>query len=179
MDIEKIVDDFIDSLPCKADEPYPEVEVETPNLRYAKLLSDAYANGEKSEMTAIAQYMHHHLTIKNKEIADIELCIALIEMKHLEILGDLIHMLGGNPKYRRSNKSWWDGGEVAYGDNTEFKLKLDIDAERSAIEGYKTLISEIKDKSVVKVLHRILADEVIHLEILTDLYKKYYGKSHK
>ncbi len=88
-------------------------------------------------------------------------------------------MLGGNPKYRRSNKSWWDGGEVAYGDNTEFKLKLDIDAERSAIEGYKTLISEIKDKSVVKVLHRILADEVIHLEILTDLYKKYYGKSHK
>lgn len=174
-----MVDAFFESLPCKTSEPYPEVEVESQNLRYATLLLDAYADGEKSEMTAIAQYMHHHFTIKNKEIADTELCIALVEMKHLDILGELIKMLGGNPKYRRSNKAWWDGGEVAYGDNTEFKLKLDMDAEKSAIEGYKTLISEIKDKSVVKILYRILDDEIMHLEILTDLYNKYYGKSHK
>lgn len=174
-----MVDDFFENLPCKASDPYPEVEVENQNLRYATLLLDAYANGEKSEMTAIAQYMHHHFTIKNKEIADTELCIALVEMKHLEMLGELIKMLGGSPKYRRSNKAWWDGGEVAYGDSTEFKLKLDIDAEKSAIEGYKTLISEIKDKSVIKVLCRILDDEIVHLEILTGLYKKYYGKSLK
>lgn len=174
-----MVNDFFDSLPCKAADPYPEVEVESQNLRYAKLLLDAYANGEKSEMTAITQYMHHHLTIKNKEIADVELCIALVEMKHLEMLGELIKMLGGNPKYRRSNKAWWDGGEVAYGDNIEFKLKLDIDAEKSAIEGYKTLISEIKDRNITKILSRILEDEIMHLEILTGLYKKYYGKPRK
>lgn len=171
-----MVDDFFDSLPCKADEAYPEVEVGGQNLRYAKLLMDAYADGEKAEMTAIAQYMHHHFTIHNKEIADAELCIALVEMKHLEMLGELIRKLGGNPKYRRSNKSWWDGGEVAYGDSTEFKLKLDIDAEKSAIEGYQTLISEIKDRKITALLKRILDDEVVHLAILTSLQNKYFGQ---
>ncbi|MDF2889896.1 MAG: bacterioferritin [Clostridia bacterium] len=174
MDIEKLVDEFIEGLPCKADLPYPEAKVEGQNLRYAKLLMDAYSDGEKAEMTAIAQYMHHHLTIQNKEIANAELCIALIEMKHLELLGDLIKNLGGNPKYRNSNKSWWDGGQVGYGDSTEFKLKLDIEAEKAAIEGYKTLISEIKDKHVVHVLQRILEDEIVHLNILNALFKKYF-----
>ncbi|OGO78560.1 MAG: hypothetical protein A2Y23_13295 [Clostridiales bacterium GWB2_37_7] len=176
MDIEKLVDDFFESLPCKADQPYPETEVEGQNLRYAKLLMDAYSDGEKAEMTAITQYMHHHLTIQNKEIANVELCIALIEMKHLEMLGDLIKKLGGNPKYRNSNKSWWDGGQVAYGDTTEFKLKLDIEAEKAAIEGYKTLISEIKDKHVITALQRILDDEIVHLNILMALYRKYFNR---
>jgi bacterioferritin len=175
MDIEKMVDDFLESLPCKADKPYPEAEVEGQNPRYATLLMDAYADGEKAELTAITQYMHHHLTIENKEIANAELCISLTEMKHLELLGDLIKMLGGNPKYRRSNKAWWDGGQVAYGDTTEFKLKLDIDSEKAAIEGYKTLISEIKDKHIRKILHRILEDEIVHLNILVSLYNKYFG----
>jgi bacterioferritin len=178
MEIEKMVDEFLESLPCKADIPYPEVEVEGENIRYAKLLMDAYADGEKSELTAITQYMHHHLTIQNKEIANAELCISLIEMKHLELLGDLIKMLGGNPKYRRSNKAWWDGGQVSYGDSTEFKLKLDIDAEKAAIDGYRTLISEIEDKHVVKVLRRILEDEIVHFNILTELYNKYYANMH-
>lgn len=178
MDIEKLVDEFIESLPCKADMPYPEAEVEGPNIRYANLLMDAYADGDKGELTAITQYMHHHLTIQNKEIANVELCIALIEMKHLELIGDLIKMLGGNPKYRRSNKAWWDGGHVSYGDNTEFKLKLDMDSEKAAIEGYKTLISEIEDKNIVKVLKRIIEDELVHLNILTTLYKKYYTDKH-
>lgn len=158
--------------------PYPEIEVEVENIRYAKLLMDAYADGEKSELTAITQYMHHHLTIQNKEIANVELCISLVEMKHLELLGDLIKMLGGNPKYRRSNKAWWDGGQVSYGDSTEFKLKLDIDAEKAAIDGYRTLISEIEDKHVVKVLRRILEDELVPFNILTELYNKYYANNH-
>lgn len=175
MDIEKLVDDFIDTLPCKADAPYPDAEVERQNARYANLLMDAYADGEKSELTAITQYMHRHLTIQNKEISDMELCISLVEMKHLELLGDLIKKLGGNPKYRRANKAWWDGGQIAYGDSTQFKLKLDIEAEKAAIDCYNTLISEIDDKHVVKVLQRILEDEIVHLDILKSLYKKYYG----
>lgn len=174
MEIEKMVDDFLESLPCKANMPYPEVEVEGQNIRYAKLLMDAYADGEKSELTAITQYMHHHHTMQNKEIANVELCISLIEMKHLDLLGDLIKMLGGNPKYHRSNKAWWDGGQVSYGDSTEFKLKLDINAEKASIDGYKTLISEIEDKHVVMVLIRILEDELVHFDILTTLHKKYY-----
>lgn len=176
MDIHKMADQFLESLPCKVNEPYPEPKAEAKNERYAMLLLDAYADGGKSEMTAISQYIHHHLTIQDKDIANIELCIALIEMKHLQLLGDLIKALGGSPKYRRANKAWWNGGEVSYGDTAEFKLKLDIEAEKEAIAGYKTLISEIKDRDVVKVLQRILEDEIMHLNIFTDLYKNKYGE---
>lgn len=170
-----MVDEFLENLPCKVHEPYPEANAEAHNERYAMLLQDAYADGGKSEMTAISQYIHHHITIQNKEIANTELCIALIEMKHLSLLGDLIKSLGGSPKYRRSNKAWWNGGEVSYGDSPEFKLKLDIEAEKAAIEGYKVLISEIKDRNIVKVLQRILMDEVMHLQIFTDLYQRLFG----
>jgi bacterioferritin len=179
MDIHKMVDEFIENLPCKLHEPYPEAKAEGHNERYAMLLQDAYADGGKSEMTAISQYIHHHITIQNKEIANTELCISLVEMKHLSLLGDLIRSLGGNPKYRRTNKLWWNGGEVNYGDTAEFKLKLDIESEKEAIEGYKTLISEIKDRNVVRVLERILEDEMMHLQIFTDLYHKHFGSLEK
>lgn len=175
MDIESYVNQFIESLPCKSAKPYPEAMVEGENLRYAKLLMDAYADGGKAEMTAISQYLHHHLTIQNKEIANTEFCIALVEMKHLMLLGHLIEMLGGNPKYRRANKAWWNGGEVDYGDSAELKLKLDIASEKAAIEGYKTLISEIQDRHIVEVLQRILEDEIVHVNIFESLYTKYYG----
>lgn len=171
-----MVDQFLENLPCRVNEPYPEAKAEGKNERYAMLLLDAYADGGKSEMTAISQYMHHHMTIQDKDIANTELCIALVEMKHLQLLGSLIKSLGGNPKYRRTNKAWWNGGEVSYGDNAEFKLKLDIEAEKEAIEGYKTLISEIKDRNVLKVLQHILKDEMLHLQIFTDLYNKSFGK---
>ncbi len=174
--IEELVDSFIDQLPCKADRPYPEMKVERENPRYAKLLMDAYADGGKSEFTAIGQYMHHHFTIENKEIADTEFCIALIEMKHLEMLADLITKLGGNPKFKRTNNAWWDGGEVSYGDTTCLKLKLDIEAEKAAIEGYRLLLSEIHDKYVQQALCRILEDEEVHLQLLTALLHKHCRK---
>lgn len=48
------------------------------------------------------------------------------------------------------------------------------EVEKAAIDGYHTLISEIEDKHVVKLLRRILEDEIIHFNILTALHKKYY-----
>ncbi|MGE5632095.1 MAG: ferritin-like domain-containing protein [Caulobacteraceae bacterium] len=177
-DIEALMDEFLDCLPCKFDRPYPEVKVEEENPRYAKLLMDAYADGDKSEFTAIGQYLHHHFTIENKEIANAELCISLVEMKHLHILSDLITALGGNPKYRRSNKMWWSGGEVSYGDSACLKLKLDIAAEQAAIEGYEVLLSEIKDKHIQEIILRIIEDEKVHEQILTDLLDKYCRKNH-
>lgn len=176
-DIETLIDELIENLPCRLDKPYPEIRVMAENPRYAKLLMDAYADGGKSEFTAIGQYMHHHFTIENKEIADMELCISLVEMKHLEMLGELIRALGGNPKYRRANKMWWSGGEVSYGDTPCLKLKLDIESEYAAIEGYELLLSEIKDKYIQEIILRIIEDEKVHLRIFTGLLDKFCRKN--
>jgi bacterioferritin len=172
-DFEKIMDDFFDNITCKSKKPYPKARVEYKNPRYAKLLMDAYADGGKSEFTAISQYIFHHFTIHIKEISNAMLCIAISEMKHLELLGETIRLLGGSPKYRRGNRMWWTGGEVDYGDNICFKLSLDIESEKAAISGYKLLLSEIQDKYIRQTILRIIEDEKEHEEIFTALYNKY------
>lgn len=179
IDIEKKVDELIESLPCRVDKPYPEGEIPVKNLRIANLLLDAYANGGNSELTAITQYMHHHFTIEKKDVANLELCIALVEMKHLELLADMIESLGGDPKFKRSNEFYWTGGYVNYGKTLCEKLNADIFAEQEAIFGLMALIRVIIEekgpgsKEVVKVLKRILEDEEVHLKLFIQAHKKH------
>ncbi len=164
-DVGQLVDNLIETLPCRDQRPYPEVHVAAPNQAYATLLLDAYANGAAAELTAIAQYMHHHFTIPEKDIADLELCTALVEMKHLEMLGELISDLGLDPRYWRANCGYWHGSNVAYGSGTRQKLLMDIEAEEAAVAGYNRLLREIGDPAVATVLSRILADECVHLQL--------------
>lgn len=172
-DIEQLVSDFFASLPCQSPEPFPEIEVSEPNERYAKLLLDAFADGSSAELTAITQYLYHHLTIEEKPVANLMLCLSLVEMHHLDIIGDLISQLGGNPKYLRANRGYWQGSEVAYGDSLINKIRLDILAEESAIAAYYYLIAEIRDPKIQKVLARIIEDEQVHLMLLLTALKEY------
>jgi bacterioferritin len=66
------------------------------------LLLEDYA-GAVSELTAINQYFYHHLVFEDKyeDLAELEECISIIEMMHLELLGETILMLGVDPKYRK------------------------------------------------------------------------------
>lgn len=166
-DLEERIEAFIETLPCRAQKPYPEVEITKTNEEYAKMLLDAFADGAPAEMTAITQYFHHYLVMPNPDIANLELCIALVEMEHLEILGEIIEALGGNPRYWRANKSYWSGGNVAYGveQDTAELLRLDIEAEKVAIIAYERLIEEIDDPCIKKVLRRIVEDEKVHLKL--------------
>lgn len=75
-DTEKLVEEFLLALPCRDESPYPDVRVPQ-NKHYAQLLLDAFADGSAAELTAVGQCIQHHLTIKNRDIANLELCIAL------------------------------------------------------------------------------------------------------
>lgn len=171
--VEEQVENLLACLPCHAGGDYPEPEITRKNLEYARKLLDAYANGDAAEMTAIAQYIHHHITIGPEDVSNLELCIALVEMKHLELLGTMIEQLGLDPKYWRGNKAYWSGGNVAYGTDLCNRLRLDIEGEKAAINAYQRLIDEIDDPEVLRVLRRILADEKMHLRLFKEAWHEY------
>lgn len=189
-DIEEKIDKFLDTLPCQSDIPFPPIKVERQNPDYATLLLDAFASSADSEIQAITQYIYHSKTISNNIISKALMCIALIEMRHLDTLSELIPLLGGKPFYENSNKNFWMTGNIAYidkniiyekehsnalgnKDTTREKLKVDIDAERNAINGYKRLLKVIKDKYIEKIIAKIISDEQTHIKIFENLIEKY------
>lgn len=153
----------------KSNLPYPEIKVSCPNKHYALLLRDDYA-GLVSEMTAITQYLYHYFDIKgcNKEIAKKLESIAIVEMHHLEILAQLIILLGEKPIYF-SNNTFWNGSFVDYGNNILDQLRSDLAAELKAIQKYNMHIRMINDPCIQKILERIILDEQIHVQIFTDM----------
>jgi len=190
--IEEKIEAFLHSLPCQSEMPMPPIKVERQNLNYANMLLDAYSSSADSEIQAISQYLYHHDTIRNEKIANALLCIAMIEMHHLHVLGELITLLGGKPFFYNSNFSFWKTDNIAYVDkNTPYvkekgensqradldiickKLEKDIIAEQNAINGYKYLLQHIDDKYIEKIIRKIISDEQTHIKIFVDLIEKY------
>ncbi|MDU1412884.1 MAG: bacterioferritin [Clostridium sp.] len=189
-DIEGLVEGFLDSLPCQSDIPFPEVEVEEKNINYANMLLDAQSSAADSEIQAIAQYIYHHKTIANEHIAGALMCIALVEMRHYDVLGELITKLGGKPVLYNSNRAFWSTENIAYGDKDilclkldekdpkdkeiiKQKIMLDIKGEINAINGYKFIKKNVSDKYIKKILDKIISDEEVHLQIFESIIKKY------
>ncbi|MDN5348143.1 MAG: hypothetical protein PWP65_1707 [Clostridia bacterium] len=156
--------------------PYPPVRVKGKNLDYARILMDDYA-GFVSELTAITQYLHHHLTIANDEVSRLLENISLVEMRHLEMLGRTIVLLGGDPRYENSGRSAWNGNYVMYDTgNMCRQLEDDIAAERAAIANYRNHINMIDDPYIQAMLERIIQDEELHLKLLTEAKNKYCNR---
>ena len=169
---------------------FPPIKVEKKNLEYATLLLDAFASSADSEIQAIAQYIYHSKTISNSTISKALMCISLIEMHHLDVLGELITMLGGKPFYQNSNKNFWMTGNISYIDKniiyekehsnsdnnkeiTRRKMESNIDSERNTINGYKRLLKNIEDKYIEKIIVKIISDEQTHIKIFEKLIDKY------
>ena len=80
------------------DVPFPEIKYVYANQIYANLLYDDLA-GELGELSAVTQYAYEHMDMKNnEELSKIMLRIAIQEMKHLNLVGELIKKLGKNEK---------------------------------------------------------------------------------
>ena len=156
----------------KSNLPYPDIKVEKENIEYAKLLSYPYA-GLVSEDTATHLYMYQSF-ILNDEVSNILEKIAIVEMKHLELLAKTINLLGLKPEYK-VNDIPWTTSYVDYNNNLKDILKINIEAETLAIKNYNNLIKVIDDKYIKELLKRIIIDEEIHLKIFKDLYNKNFN----
>ena len=156
----------------QAPDPYPSIEVESQNPRYARLLMEDIAS-YNGEMTAIYQYQYQNwiLSHQNQLIASTMQRIARVEMHHLDMLGRLIILLGGDPGCMTipgNRRSAWVGNYVNYDKNLRNLLTHNVVAEQAACRIYKAQIEMIEDKKVSAILSRIVRDEELHVSIFQD-----------
>lgn len=157
--------------------PYPEVKVEGPNVEYANLLLKDYA-GAFSELTAITLYVYQHIMGKGSfdDYAQLVNGVAMSEMKHLELLGKSIKLLGVKPIY--FNNVWppgqlWSSSYVNYSTNIVDMLLIDIETEKKAIENFRHHMMMIKDRFIKELLERIILDEELHVKLFNQMLDKY------
>ena len=156
--------------------PYPPIRVAERNREYARMLGIDFASS-KSEMTSVTQYMYHDWTLHRRypEISSEMRRIAEVEMHHLDMLGQLIILLGGDPQYRavRHNRCmYWNGDMVCERNNPPIMIQEDIRLEQSAIETYSRQARMIRDPYVVAVIERIIEDEKLHLKLFHQMLQK-------
>ena len=162
--------------PIRVDLPYPPVQVSARNPSYANLLGVDYC-GSVSEMSAITQYINNENRISCEDcpMARTLLGIAMAEMMHLQKLGELIVLLGGNvdftARYPNGKQKMWTPECLNLPENAKRMLLADMEAERDAIRQYEMHISMMKDECVNAVLGRIIMDEEYHIMILRTLLK--------
>lgn len=151
--------------------PYPEVKNVPANFAYAKMLYEDFA-GEMGELSAIAQYVYEHIGVKEKEIKDIMLQVAMEEMRHLDMVGELIKALGGRPIYVDSSGDSWESKYLKYRFlSLEDMMKYNISTEEKAIQGYEKAIKNTNHTSIKAMLDRIVQDEKAHIKIFEALIK--------
>ncbi len=157
--------------PIMVDLPYPPIQVREKNLKYAEILMFDYC-GSVSELSAILQYINNENRMSSEHCALIRtiLGIAMAEMMHLQKLGELIHLLGGNVCFETKQRNgMWSPACLTLPNCIPQMLQADIEAERAAIKQYRNHINIIQDECVNHVLKRIIQDEEYHIMILQSL----------
>lgn len=157
---------------CSAKKPYPEIMTEGRNLNYARILSSPYA-AQTGELGAVLIYLYDSLvTTDDKMLSEVFECVAETEMKHMEILGRLIVLLGGDPRYCASSaRGCFNTAQLPYSTDKDRIIRGAIAAEQNAIDEYESIKGMIDDRYIVKIIDRMIEDEKIHLSIFTELQK--------
>ncbi|MEG1499701.1 MAG: hypothetical protein RR400_01335, partial [Clostridia bacterium] len=84
----------------KTEVPYPEIVGAIYSPETIRLLKNLYAS-RGGEFTAIATYFYQHIVLApfNEEISKLFEQISMVEMMHLELLGEAIVSFGGDPTF--------------------------------------------------------------------------------
>lgn len=148
-------------------QPYPTLGKVKPNPAVVSMLQNAYA-GAEGELTAVMQYSYNHLlTQYMPALSELFACTAQVEMRHMELLGQMILAYGGDPRYfyfpdvRRAQ--WWMGGLVNYEKQPQHMLRRAIASEQNAVRDYQKLARQLKEPAACALINRILADEQHHI----------------
>lgn len=162
---------------CELDLPYPPIEIEGQNPRYAQILLHDYA-GPHGELTALTQYFYQYFIINNQYsnfARELE-CISIVEMKHMKMLGEIIVLLGGNPLLRTiapRRNIYWCGNNISPTQDIKNFLIQNIAGENLAIENYRKHIAMINDVKIKAILNRIIKDEENHISIFNKYLKEF------
>ena len=152
---------FRDVNPIMMALPYPLTQVREKNQAYANLISIDYCGAVSCDRCPLAKTI---------------LGIAMAEMIHLQKLGELIFLLGGNinfiARHRDGRQIMWTPQYLNLRENAKEMLAANIEGERAAIEQYQMHIKMINDDCVNAVLARIIQDEEYHIMVLRAMMKE-------
>ena len=165
--------DVIENKIFCVDLPYPKLAVNKKSREDARIIFDDYASGI-SEFTAITQYTIADIATENEKIAGVFRGISVVEMKHFQKLGEVLMMLGAEPKLESGTNRLWRSNFVPYAESTKNRIKLAIKSEYDAIDQYQKHIRRIKNDSIKRLLERIVIDENYHIGIFSELLKEFY-----
>lgn len=99
--------------------------------------------------------------------------IAIMEMKHIDLVGEVIRKLGKKPIFQNSKCELWNAKNVKYDFcNLEEMMKYNIATEQKAIEMYQKAMYYTNNMSLRKLWNRIIQDERLHIEIFQEIAKE-------
>lgn len=167
----------IDAIIVTSPGPYPPIEVERPNLSYARLLMQDLSS-PRGEMTAIYQYLYQYWAIEQRdlEFSATLYKIAAVEMHHLDVLGKLVTMLGGDPRCQAvpgNRRTAWTGNDINYTRQIGPMLLHNIAGERFACNTYLSQANAVQDGKLAAVLRKLAADENVHIGIFQRFLSSY------
>jgi bacterioferritin (cytochrome b1) len=124
-----------------------------------------------SELNAIIQYVSQESLYD--ELGEMLMGIAMVEMKHLDNLGDLICDLGGRIDTQKYTTTF-----VNYGKSPSTALQANIQSEKDTISAYNEIVDKITPlkqnkttKYCLQMLAKLIADEEVHVNLLTERLK--------
>ena len=154
--------------------PYPPVQVQERNQNYADLISVSYC-GTISELSATLQYINNESRMINKRcpMGKTILGMAMAEMMHMQILAELMSLLGGNVCYTAiqpgGQQRMWSPQCLTLPEKIDEMLQADLEREIATIEQYNMHIRMIRDDYVNAVLGRIVQDEQYHIMLIRSM----------
>lgn len=158
--------------------PYPPVRISEKNVYYGRMMLDNIG-GPNSEMSAVSLYLYNHfIGTEYGDVASVFMKISVVEMRHLDLFGQLAFLLGENPRlwtYKGSRMNYWTPGYNNYPMELKPLLMNALNGEKNAIRKYEQQIQQIQDCHIVAILKRIILDEEIHVKIFEDLYREFFG----
>ena len=158
----------ITDLPVKAEFDYPKINNLNGNEKDIALLSKAYSSCG-SETTAILQYIFQHYVFQDKDVADVLIKIAINEMKHHELLAETIVAIGGTPYYTNGFGGDFSTKCVYEGKDMLLALEQNIKDEQAGVEYYEEIKKQLSNPSLVKIIDRIILDELVHIDTFNKL----------
>lgn len=164
--------------PLIVKKPYPSVENICPDARSLRIISPAYATAA-GELNAIMLYTYHSLMFcaeGKEEAAELIESIAVAEMMHLRLLGQLIIALGAAPVFTANPPcmfNFYSAKYVTYSRTLRCMAEDGVRAERQAIRGYERMGRLLGDTRVRDITERICEDERLHLKAYEDILSSF------
>ena len=153
--------------------PYPNVENVRKNPMDAKKLMNSSYGGRNSETGAILTYAYQSYVVKkeNPELASMLEQVAVVEMKHHELLGTAIYSLGGLPVVAGRN-AYFSAAGLDYSVRAEEFLVRNVREEEAAIREYEALEKTLATPEIRELVKRIVDDETLHVKLFSETLAK-------